>query len=229
MSPHRRAWLITGIVALLFGLGALAVWLGMSMTGGTPVAEPSAEPPSSEPAEPSTRPVPSDTGAASPTTAPEPARAELPADCASLYSPAMTAELQSFGVVLNPAWTVSEPNAGLAFADEQLETWTAEWDSRQCIWTTEGGGSGIGLETHVVPLIPEEEALVGERLASLGYSSADELGGTRYFWSVTDDEFGGAYGESHIVVGGYWFATAWLDLGVTGYTADMVQNLVGVD
>lgn len=230
MSPQRRAWLVTGIVALLLGLGTLAVWLGMSMTNGATETEPNPEPTASEPAETSPRPVPSNTASADPVDPPEtePERAAVPADCASLYSPAMTAELQSFGVVLNPAWTATEPNAGLAFADGQIETWTAEWDSRQCIWTTEGGGSGIGLETHVVPLLPEEEALVGERLANLGYSSVEELGGTRYFWSVSDDEFGGAYGESHIVVGGYWFATAWLDLGVTGYTADMVQNLVGI-
>ncbi len=228
MSPERKAWLITGIVGLLMGLGALAVWLGMSMTDAASEAEPTPDPTTSEPAEDSPRPVPTNTDAADPVSPPEPERAAVPADCASLYSPAMTAELQSYGVVLNPAWTTTDPNAGLRFADDLLETWVVEWDSRQCIWTTEGGGSGIGLETHVVPLIAEEESLVGERLASLGYSSVDELGGTRYFWSVTDEEFGGAYGESHIVVGSYWFATAWLDLGVTGYTADMVRNLVGV-
>lgn len=228
MSPERKAWLVTGIIALLLGLGTLAVWLGMSMASSPSDAGPSPDPTATAPVDASPRPVPSNTASADPTTPPEPGRAAVPADCASLYSAAMTAELQSYGVVLNPSWTATDPDAGLRFADDLLETWAVEWDSRQCIWTTEGGGSGIGLETHVVPLIAEEEALVTERLIGLGYSAVDELGSTRYFWSVTDEDFGGAYGESHIVVGGYWFATAWLDLGVSGYTADMVRNLVGV-
>jgi hypothetical protein len=225
---RRRTATIAGITALLLGLGAGAVALGIMMNTPPTDGDPPAA--TASPSETDTpRPVPSDTASAEPTAAPDPQRPAVPADCASLYSPAMTTKLQSFGVVLNPAWTASDPNAGLRFADDLLETWAVEWDSRQCIWTTEGGGSGIGLETHVVPVLPDEAALVTERLEGLGYASVDELGSTRYLWSVTDDDFGGAYGESHIVVGGYWFATTWLDLGVTGYTADMVQNLVGTD
>ncbi|HET8957376.1 MAG TPA: hypothetical protein VFM95_02850 [Microcella sp.] len=228
---RRRTGVIIGVTALLLGLGAGALGLGIAMS--TPpddaITAPSADPSDAPSNEPTARPTPSDTGSAEPTSAPEPERAALPADCASLYSGSMTAELQSYGVALNPAWTIDNPEAGLGFADPQLEAWTAEWQTLRCLWTTPDGGSGIGLETHVVPVLPDEGVAVEAQLASLGYSSVDELGGTRYLWSVTDDEFGGAWGESHIVVGGYWFATAWIDLGVTGYTADMVQNLVGTD
>lgn len=227
---RRRTAVIIGVTALLLGLGAGALGLGVALSSPpeSPVAAPSDDPSGDPSDEPSTRPTPSDTASAEPTTAPEAERPEMPADCESLYSAAMTAELESYGVVLNPAWTVGNPEAGLSFVDPQLEAWTAEWPTLKCLWTTDGGGSGIGLETHIVPVTEAEGAEVEAQLASLGYSSVDELGGTRYLWSVTDEEFGGAWGESHIVVGGYWFATHWIDLGVNGYTADMVRNLVGV-
>ena len=53
-----------------------------------------------------------------------------------------------------------------------------------------------------------------------------EADGTRYVLEKTLSDGSGHYGESHIVVGSYWFATYWSKYGPSGYTADIVAQVV---
>ncbi|MER3387576.1 MAG: hypothetical protein RIC81_09300 [Microcella pacifica] len=158
-------------------------------------------------------------------TPPPPARLPLPDACESMYSASMVAQLKSYGVVLNPGWTTA-PGAGVKYQDEQLAGWLAELPQLRCVWVPPTGPGGYGLESRIVAVTDAEAARVQERLAALGYQPLQELGGTRYFFSVEASEEGFAAGESHIVVGGYWFATSWVELGINGYTADMVTTLL---
>lgn len=151
----------------------------------------------------------------------------LPASCESIFSPAMAAQLESYGVVLNPSWARVELADSYSFDDALLVEFMSQRSNLQCLWVTPNGGSGVGIETRIIPVTAEEGASVQSRLAGLGYTPISELGGTRYVFGVTASETGAAFGESHIVVGGYWFATSWLELGITGYTADMVTTLLG--
>jgi len=163
-----------------------------------------------------------------PTEEPTPAplaRLPLPKDCASMYSASMVAQLESYGVVLNPAWTTA-PGAGVKYQDGQLAGWLTELPQLRCVWVPPSGPGGYGLESRIVAVTDAEAARVQERLAALGYQPLQELGGTRYVFSVAASDEGFAAGESHIVVGGYWFATSWVELGINGYTADMVTTLL---
>lgn len=159
-----------------------------------------------------------------PTPAP-PARPPLPNGCDSIYSASMVAEVQSYGVVLNPAWSTA-PGAGVKYRDAQITEWLAELPQLRCMWGSPSGPSGYGLESRIVAVTDAEAATVQSHLATLGYRPLQELGGTRYFFSIGASDEGFANGESHIVVGGYWFATSWIELGINGYTADMVTTVV---
>jgi hypothetical protein len=155
-----------------------------------------------------------------------PARPPMPAGCESLYSSAMVAQMESYGVVLNPSWAVVQLADSIPFDDPQLGEFVTALPKLECNWVSPLGGSGVGIETRVLPVTADEGAAVQARLAALGYRPLSELGGTRYFFQVDAGEQLAAYGESHIVVGGYWFATHWLELGINGYTADMVTTLL---
>lgn len=182
----------------------------------TPDATPSPEStPSEAPTAPPSEPVPDSS-----------ARPALPASCETIYSASMIAQLQSYGVVVNPAWSTEDPGAGLRYQSAELNELLSTLPNLRCFWGSPLGGSGIGLETRLAPVTPDEAAIVQSRLATLGYSAIEELGGTRYVFEVSASQETANFGESHIVVGGYWFATSWLELGVTGYTADMVTTLV---
>lgn len=228
-NPRRRVLLVSGIVVavVLAGAGAVAA---VATIGGFASA-PGSQPPAGDAAQ--APPIVETANATEPaveqSAEPQPqlpARPPMPTGCESLYTSAMVAELESYGVVLNPAWAVAELSDSVPFEDPQLVASVNALPNLQCLWVSPLGGSGVGLETRVTPVTPDEASAIQTRLASLGYDPIDELGGTRYVFEVDGSEGGAAYGESHIVVGGYWFGTAWLELGVYGYTADMVTTLL---
>lgn len=236
--PGRSRMLVLGLViagVVIAGGGGAAVGIaviGATSDGSSASPAEGATPSPGLPPLPEPRPEPSVAAELEGTPDPEPSptiavRATLPSSCESLYSDSMVAEMRRYDVVLNPAWT-AQPGATRGYiADAQLSQTLDSLPQLRCTWASPLGGSGIGLETRVAAVLPEEGAAIEERLRQLGYDAISELGGTRYVYGVSASEFGAAYGESHIVVGGYWFATGWLELGVTGYTADMVRNLVG--
>ncbi len=231
LGAGRMALLMTALmlttIVVSAGVAAVAIAASSLASSSSGVAAPGAPPavddPLQEPAGDEVEPQPSD-------PAPVPvadARPPLPPNCESVYSPAMIAQLQSYGVVVNPSWSSAELGSGVSYESPELIEYLTTLPHLRCFWGSPSGGSGVGIETRIVPVTPDEAATVQSRLASLGYNEADELGSTRYVYGVAASETGAAYGESHIVVGGYWFATSWLELGITGYTADMVTTLLG--
>ena len=227
----RIALLMTALmltkIVVSAGAAAVAIAASSLASSSSGVAAPDAPPADDDPPEQTVDdavdPQPSD-----PAPSPfENARPPLPTNCESVYSPAMIAQLQSYGVVVNPSWSSAELGSGVSYESPELIEYLTTLPHLRCFWGSPSGGSGFGIETRIVPVTPDEAATVQARLASLGYDQADELGSTRYLYGVAASEYGAAYGESHIVVGGYWFATSWLELGITGYTADMVTTLLG--
>lgn len=215
------------LLTIVASAGAAAVTTALASTASTSsgAAEPDDPPTDLDPLEPT-----DDGSSEGESAAPAPAVAAappLPAGCESVFSPAMAAQLESYGVVLNPSWAQIELADSYSFDDALLVEFMSQRSNLQCLWVSPNGGSGVGIETRIIPVTAEEGASVQARLAGLGYTPISELGSTRYVFGVTASETGAAFGESHIVVGGYWFATSWLELGITGYTADMVTTLLG--
>lgn len=224
-----RAMRVPVIIGVAVAAAAVVTAIAVVLAGapGSSMVEPEADPARS--AEPivagSATPVPSPTPSDPPA---EPAMAPLPERCEGLFSPAMSGLLESYGVALNPDWTETEPRDTTPFLDAELNRIVESTPFLRCMWVNPLGGSGFGIETRIVAVDAALGASIEQRLQALGYTANQELGGVRYVTgsSATEGE-GIASGESHIVVGGYWFATSWVELGVTGYTADMVTNLLG--
>lgn len=221
-----RLPVIIGVVAAAAAVvTAIAVVIGTN--SGAVMVEPeadvapSAEPITAESAAPALTEAPSDPPAA-------PALAPLPERCEGLFSPAMSGLLESYGVALNPPWTETEERDTTPFLDAELNRIVESTPFLRCMWVNPLGGSGFGIETRIVAVDAALGGSIEQRLQALGYTANQELGGVRYVTGSSANEGEGiASGESHIVVGGYWFATSWVELGVSGYTADMVTNLLG--
>lgn len=221
-----RLPVIIGVVtAVAAVVTAIAVVLGAS--SGAVMVEPEAD------AVPSAEPITTGSAAPAPAVTPSdpptaPALAPLPDRCEGLFSPAMSGLLESYGVALNPPWTETEERDTTPFLDAELNRIVESTPFLRCMWVNPLGGSGFGIETRIVAVDVALGASIEKRLQALGYMANQELGGVRYVTGSSANEGEGiASGESHIVVGGYWFATSWVELGVTGYTADMVTNLLG--
>ena len=138
----------------------------------------------------------------------------------------MRATLAAQAVQLNPSRTRSGVT-GLAYSDPVLDETIRSIPTLRCFWGDPGTQTGFVMETRISALTAEQSNGVQSRLASLGYTPIQELGGTRYYFDDGVDYYGKPFGESHIVVGGYWFATAWSEVGINGYTADMVRSVLG--
>ncbi|SDS15253.1 hypothetical protein [Microterricola viridarii] len=157
--------------------------------------------------------------------APEPSAApvsRVPATCAGIYSTDWAAQMG--GLVLNPAW-INEPGQPAVFgsADDTLIAVLQAADPLSCRWGSEAGGGDRFLVTNVTSLSGSQPAEVLARLAELGLSCYDELGGTRCIIEATDDN--GFSGESHFVRGEVWLATRWMNIAPDGYTHDIVNTL----
>ena len=83
-----------------------------------------------------------------------------------------------------------------------------------------------GVETSIALLSEAEASEVRAELQTTGFRALKEADGTRYVLEKTLSDGSGHYGESHIVVGSYWFATYWSKYGPSGYTADIVAQVV---
>jgi hypothetical protein len=210
---------VLGAAAGSVGGTAIAIAASTASEPGAPVA---AEPSASSTTDPTA--VPSSTAA--PVSDPALGHA-LPASCEALYSPGMLSTLAGAGVVLNPAW-LSDPEVGgpqYGTLVDDLQHILATPDKLTCTWTNPGGGSEVGLTTEVVQVTADQAAEISAKLASIGWTRLDELGGVR--WVVQRDLEGNAVGESQFVRDGLWFATQYLNLPINGYTADMVTTVFG--
>jgi hypothetical protein len=163
-----------------------------------------------------------------PTEAPvsAPSGHAVPSSCDSLYSAGMRSTMSSAGVTLNPAW-IYEPGqfdaVGTLVGDLQpiLET----SPKLTCTWTIASGGSEVGLTTEIVSVTDVQAAQIIDKLTSIGWTRLDELGGVRFV--MQRDVEGNSVGESQFLREGLWFSTQYLNLGVNGYTADMVTQVFG--
>lgn len=229
-----RPYLIPMVVAggLLVGGGAVVAGVLLVGAGGanagddalmtaTPTAAASTAASTATPTA-SPTPAPSPTATAAPTVAPPlppPGPiARIPGDCTGLYSESMFAVLSAAAPELNPPGfkTVAErvTSPELAAALTELPP------GLECHWRV-NLHSGIG--TEVVPVDAVQAAHIEALLAEGGYTSIAEPWGTRWVIEFTQEY---TWGESHTLVGGVWFATAWLEIAPDGYTADMVDTIV---
>jgi hypothetical protein len=160
--------------------------------------------------------------------APEvPAGPALPS-CEGSLSDAYQQKLISEGAVLNPSSSVAAPLQPVAgTGDVGLRATLQTLERRECRWLSAAGTPAWGVETSIAIVPQGQQASVATQLAGMGYRAIAELGGTRYVIEKTLPDGSGHYGESHILRGGYWFATYWSKYGPSGYTADMVTTVVG--
>lgn len=151
----------------------------------------------------------------------------LPASCSDIFSEGMKQTVRGAGLTLNPSWSVEQPSHGLSITESSLRDQLAALPQLKCRWLGPEGGGEVGIETTIAVVTDSQGSTVNSRLASLGYTPLSELGGVRYVWERGPTADSDAYGESHIVVGGLWFATHWLAYGPNGYTADVVHTVLG--
>lgn len=233
LSPFRFALLFAGamLATVLVALGTTGIAAAISSSvmaqgagddvvrveGGEALDSVSDSGAASELVGPTSEPAPSEV--ASPGLAP------LPRSCDDIYSPQMRATLASHGVELNPGRTGGGVT-GVAYEDPVIDDTANSIPALRCFWGDPGSRTGFVMETRVAAVTEEQSHGIQSRLAAIGYRPINELGGTRYYFDDGVDYYGRPYGESHIVVGGYWFATAWSEVGINGYTADIVTNVL---
>ncbi len=210
---------LLGAAAGSVGGTAIAIAASTSPESAAPIVADASEPASGDPtAEPSLAPTPVS----------DPSLGHvLPASCEALYSPGMLSTLAASGVTLNPAWLfdpeiVSEQHGTLV---DDLQPTLNTPNKLTCTWTRPDGGSEVGLTTEIVQVTAAQASEISAKLASIGWTRLDELGGVR--WVVQRELEGNAVGESQFVRDGLWFATQYLNLPINGYTADMVNTVFG--
>lgn len=149
----------------------------------------------------------------------------LPASCDEVFSDAYAAGLVRDGAVLNPDPSVAAPlHAVAGTADAALRAALNPLPRLECRWLSASGAADWGVETSIAVLSGDEARTVTRLLADSGFRPLNELGGTRYVVERTASA-GHKYGESHIVLDNYWFATFWSSFGPSGYTADIVAEV----
>jgi hypothetical protein len=217
-TPSRRPlWFALGAVGVLLVVAlivVLVVWRGGAAT-------PSAESPASA------RPTP--TASAEPLPVANlaltnPVGGPAPASCDAIYSPDMMATFSETHA-LNPAWTeTAEPSTRIGTLDADLGVLISSAQHLSCVWADPEGGSGSGLVTNVVFVTEAQTIAATDRLAAMGQTCYEELGGLRcVIENDTDGE--GAAGESHFLRDGIWLATSFVNAGPDGYTHDMVDTI----
>ncbi len=219
-APRRRRTVVVALVIAAVALIAavvLAVVLLRPPAVTAPPASPSPAPTVST--TPTKSPTPTPTPTATATASPAGPVATIPGDCEGLYSPEMWALLSSQFPELNPldyvniADKLTSPELG-AMLD-------AIPGGLSCSWRM---NMHVGVGTRVVPVDATTAAAVEAELAATGYTPIEEPWGTRWFIQFDGEEL--PWGESHALVGGVWFATAWVGTAPDGYTADMVATIV---
>ncbi len=225
--PSVRWIAPAAIAAGLLVLGG-GTWAALSLLQPTAVDQPITAPATREPLGPEPTTAPSAASGIQPTPTPTPAPGPmaLPERCDDLFSDAMVETLTGqYQVSLNPEWSRQPDAVPLPTSDPALDALIGEQPRLNCNWMP-GGGGHTGIITAIASVDDAEAAAVEERLANL-YSPVQETFGTRYIWEDWETAAGGSVGESHLVREGLWFATRWLNIPVGGYTAEMVERVVG--
>jgi hypothetical protein len=220
-TPPRRSSRLPLILVLLLvvlALVAAGIWaaarglLPFGSGGGAAAPEmPAASAPATDAPEPSDPPA-------------VPAGTPLPASCDVVYSGSMRDTIEGAGLVLNPEWHSSSGETRLPSDNPELQQLLGSLERLDCAWLEESPGE-VAIYTSISQVTDEQAAAAETRLTELGYGTIEELGGVRYVTETSGD--GNTLGESHFLRDGLWFGTLWINHGPTGYTADMVTQVLG--
>lgn len=209
-------WILSGAAALALVGGGVA--FATASQGGSDAAAPVSSPSATIAPEPT--PSPEETAAPEPE--PTPVAAALPATCPELYSPAFYAKLASYGATLSEANTGPRQRPFESIdVPEIVEAAIANGPRVECLWGFDGEFS-IGMETVLADVTDEEVARIAEALPAAGFAAIPELGSVRY---VKELEY--PAGFSIIARDGVLVATRWVDWPEPGYTADIVNTVLG--
>jgi hypothetical protein len=196
------------------GIWAAATGLLPLGNGGVAPETPAASAPATDAPQPSN----------SPSAPADPAGTPLPASCDELFGDPMRGTIEGAGLILNPEWHQSSGETRLPSEDPELQEILGGVQRLDCAWLQESPGQ-VGIYTSVSQVTDDQAAAVTARMEELGYTGIEELGGVRYITETTGD--GNTLGESHLIRDGLWFGTLWLNYAPTGYTADMVAQVLG--
>jgi hypothetical protein len=183
----------------------------------TPIASPSGEPsPSGSTPTPTTTPTPTQPAQAGEEIA-------LPTACEQIYSPEMLATLTAQNPPLNDAGVTMTSTQNV----EALELLSSGIPTIRCSW---GMPSEYGLATNVSIVDASQSAALTGALANAGFA-CEQLGEAtvcRSDQTVIDlDDNIVELGETHVLRGNAWIATATIDFAPQGYTEDIIATLWG--
>ncbi|SIT77975.1 hypothetical protein [Microbacterium sp. RU33B] len=205
--------------ARILGVAAALSIATLALAGCQPEPTPSAS--SSPTPTASAAPSPSATGSPTPTLGPD--DITLPADCDSIYSPAMRAALEAADPPLNdPGLTL-----GSSQIVEALELLDSGIPTLRCTW---GVPSEQGLATNVSLIAQEQAQELIVALQAVGFLCDPVASGTlcaleRTTIDLDDNQV--SLGESHFFRGNGWVSTSWVGFIVDGYTEDVAATLWG--
>lgn len=220
-SPSRRRalpWIVVSVVALLVAGGGVAFALLGQGESDAAVPATSASPSSSP--SPSTEPSPEPEAPAAETVS-------LPTACRDIFSPGYHAELSSTGASLSAGNTgPRERPFDQSEVPAVVESTIASAPHLECAWGF-SDNFNVGIHTVVAEITDEQAVQVTQALAVAGFASTPELGSVRYIKEIAGDEGFGPHGYSIIARDGLLIATEWLDWPASGYTADIVNTVLG--
>jgi hypothetical protein len=214
---RRRAlpWVVVGVVLLLLvGGGVAFAFFG---PGNSDATAPTT----------SSSPSPSDSPSVEPSPEPEaPGSTALPTACVDVFSPAYHAELAATGAVLSEGNTGPREYPFEADVPAVLESTIAAAPHLECSWTFPGNYYA-GISTAISEVTDAEVAAIEQALSEAGFTAVPELGSTRYIKENPGSADFGPSGYSIIARDGMLIATEWLEWAVVGYTADIVNTVLG--
>lgn len=179
-------------------------------------------------------PKPSESASATVSTAPSatptptesavgPGEIALPADCESVYSSAMFADLEATASPLNdPGLTM-----GSSQIVEALEVLDSGIPTLRCTW---GAPSEFGIATNISLVEQDQAQELTAVLQGVGFACDPVNEGTlcRLDRSMIDqDDNVVELGEAHYFRGNGWVTTAWISMVPDGYTEDIAATLWG--
>ncbi len=203
--------------ARILGVAAALSIATLALAGCQPEPTPSAS--ASPTATASAEPSPTATASPTPTLGPD--DIALPADCDSIYSPAMRAALEAADPPLNdPGLTL-----GSSQIVEALELLDSGIPTLRCTW---GVPSEQGLATNVSLIAQEQAQELVVAFQAVGFLCDPVANGTlcaleRTTIDLDDNQV--SLGESHFFRGNGWVSTSWVGFIVDGYTEDIAATL----
>ncbi|QEE62029.1 hypothetical protein FVA74_10950 [Salinibacterium sp. dk2585] len=216
-SPKRTTvlpWIVVGVVALL-AIGAGVTFAVMNLGDADATAPATSQEPS-----------PAESPAEEPSETPEPAPSALPAACRDIFSPAYYEELAATGAVLSEGNTGPREQPFGAEVPAVVESTIAAAPHLECTWSF-ADNFNVGIQTVVAEVTDEQAMQVTEALVGAGFTGVNELGSVRYIKEVPGEEGFGPHGYSIIARDGLLVATQWVDWPAAGYTADIVNTVLG--